>query len=330
MRRRSFITLLGGAAAAWPLAAWAQQRAVQVVGVLSANSVNQNAHSLSAFQQGLAETGFVDGRNLAFEYRFAENQNERLPALAADLVRRQVAVILAQPAAAALALKAATATIPVIFLVGGDPVDQFGLVTSYSRPGGNMTGVTFYTTELYGKRMEQLREIVPTMSVVAMLANPNSPGTARATRSAQEAARALGLQIVILHASTEREIDAAFASLVQRRADALVVQAQPLFNSRRDQIIALAARHAIPATYPDTQDAVVGGLMSYGTSRANFADLHRQSGVYAGRILKGEKPGELPILQPTRFELVVNLKTAKAIGLTIPETFLVRADEVIE
>ena len=301
-----------------------------VIGCLAAFSREGAAQTVSRIREGLTETGFVEGRNLRIEYRWADNQYDRLPALAADLVRLRVAVIVALPAGATLAARAATATVPIVFSIGGDPVDQLGLVASYNRPGGNLTGITAYTNELWGKRMEQMREILPAVSGVALLVNPNSPGAERAVRSARDAARALALQILIVNASTEREVDAAFAMLVQQRAGALFVQGEPFLIGRRDQIIALAARHAIPAGFPNPEDSVAGGLISYGTSRANQAELYRQIGIYAGRILKGEKPSDLPIVQPNRFELVVNLKTAKALGLTIPEAFLLRADEVIE
>jgi putative ABC transport system substrate-binding protein len=329
MRRREFIAGLGSAVAL-PLAARAQQPAMPVIGCLDTASRDGEAQTVSRIREGLTETGFVEGRNLRIEYRWADNQYDKLPALAADLVRLRVAVMVALSAGPTLAARAATATIPIVFGIGGDPVDQLGLVASYNRPGGNLTGTTFYTNELWGKRMEQMREILPAVSSVALLVNPNGPGTERAVRSVQNAAPALALQVPIVKATTEREVDAAFAMLFQQRAGALLVQGEPFLISRRDQIIALAARHAIPAGFPLPQDSVAGGLISYGTSRANQAELQRQIGIYAGRILKGEKPGDLPILQPTRFELVVNLKTSKALGLTIPESFLLHADEVIE
>jgi putative tryptophan/tyrosine transport system substrate-binding protein len=329
MKRREFIAGLGGAAA-WPLAARAQQGAMPVIGWLAASSREGAAQTVSGIREGLIETGFVEGRNLRIEYRWADNHYERLAGLAADLVHLRVAVIVAIPARATLAARAATATIPIVFSIGGDPVEQLGLVASYNRPGGNLTGVTFYTSELWGKRVGLMHEILPAVSGVAALVNPNSAGAERAVRSAQDAARALALQILIVNASTEGEVDAAFARLVQQRAGALFVQGEPFLISRRDQIIALAARHAIPASFPNPVDSVAGGLISYGISRANQAELLRQIGIYAGRILNGEKPGDLPIMQPTRYELVANLKTARALGLTIPESFLARADEVIE
>jgi putative ABC transport system substrate-binding protein len=329
MKRRDFFTLLGGAAA-WPLAARAQQPSMPLIGCLATSSRDGEAQTVSRIREGLTETGFVEGRNLRIEYRWADNQYDRLPALAADLVRLRVAVIVALTASATLAARAATATIPIVFGIGGDPVDQLRIVASYNTPGGNLTGTTFYTNELWGKRMEQMREILPAVSSVALLVNPNGPGTERAVRSVQDAARASRLQVLIVKATTEREVDAAFGMLVQQRTGALLVQGEPFLISRRDQIIALTARHAIPAGFPLPQDSVAGGLISYGTSRTNQAELNRQIGIYAGRILKGEKPDDLPIMQPTRFELVVNLKTAKALGLTIPESFLLHADEVIE
>jgi putative ABC transport system substrate-binding protein len=328
MRRRDFITLLSGAAVALPLAARAQQAATPVIGFLVASSLEATAQVLSRIKQGLAETGFVEPRNVRFEYRWANGQYDRLPALAMDLVREQPAVILTYPAVATLPAKAATTTIPIVFSIGGDPVEQLGLVASYNKPGGNLTGVTSFTAELWGKRLEIIRELVPSARVIAVLTNPKSAGAERATKDVQEAGRLLGLQTLILSASTEQEIDGAFASLVQNGAGALLIQADPFLSDHRNQIIALAAQHSIPACYPD--QSIAGGLVSYGSSRANRADLDRQTGIYAGRILKGEKPGDLPILQPTRFELVINLKTAKTLGLTISDSFLLRADEVIE
>jgi len=328
IQRRDFITLLCGAAAAWPLAVKAQQAAVPLIGFLTAHSLEANAQVLSKIKQGLAETGFVELRNVRFEYRWANGQYDRLPALAMDLVRQQPAVILTYPAVATLAGKAATTTVPIVFSIGGDPVEQLGLVASYNKPGGNMTGVTAFTAELWDKRLEIMRELVPSASVIAVLTNPKSAGVQRATKDVPEAGRLLGLQTFILSASTEQEIDGAFASLVQRGARALLIQGEPFLSDHRDQIVALAALHSIPTCYPD--HSVAGGLVSYGTSRANQADLQRQMGIYAGRILKGERPGDLPILQPTKFELVINLKTAKALGLTIPLTLQYAADEVIE
>jgi putative ABC transport system substrate-binding protein len=330
LRRRDFITLLGGAAAAWPVAARAQQPLMPVIGFLTAHSLEATAQLLSRIKQGLAETGFVELRNVRFEYRWANGQYDRLPALAMDLVGQQPAVILTYPAVATLRGKAATTTIPIVFTIGGDPVEQLGLVASYNKPGGNMTGVTSFTAELWGKRLEIMRELVPLASVIAVLTNPKSAGVQRATKDVPEAGRLLGLQTLILSASTEQEIDSAFASLVQRGARALLIQADPFLSDHRNQIVTLAAQHSIPACFPLPEDSIAGGLVSYGTSRANRADLDRQMGIYAGRILKGERPGDLPILQPTKFELVINLKTAKTLGLRISDSFLLRADEVIE
>jgi putative ABC transport system substrate-binding protein len=328
MIRRQFIRFLGGAAVTWPLMARSQQPVIPVVGFLAASSLEATAQVFSRIKQGLAETGFVEPRNVRFEYRWANDQYDLLPALATDLVRQQPAVILTYPAVATLPGKAATTTIPIVFSIGGDPVEQLGLVASYNKPGGNMTGVTAFTGELWGKRLEIMRELVPSASVIAVLTNPKSAGVQRATKDVAEAGLLLGLQTFILSASTAQEIDGAFASLVQRGAGALLIQADPFLSDHRNQITALAAQRSIPTCYPD--QPIAGGLVSYGTSRSNRADLDRQLGIYAGRILKGEKPGDLPVLQPTRFELVINLKTAKTLGLTISDSFLLRADEVIE
>jgi len=328
LRRREFIAALGGAAV-WPFEA-RSQRVIPMIGFLAANSPDTTANLVSTIKHGLAETGFVEPRNVRFEYRWANSQYDRLPALAMDLVRQQPAVIVTIPAGATLAAKAATTTIPVVFSIGGDPVEQLGLVASYNKPGGNLTGVTSFTNELWGKRLEIMRDLVPSANVMAVLTNPKGPGTQRATKEVQEAGRRLGLQIFILSASTEHEIDTAFAGLVQRRTRALLIQGEPFLIDRRDQIVALAAQHSIPACYPRPEDSIAGGLVSYGTSRANYADLHRQMGMYAGRILKGEKPGDLPIIQPTKFELVINLKAAKALNLEVPPLVRARADEVIE
>jgi putative ABC transport system substrate-binding protein len=329
MQRREFIALLG-TAAAWPIAAQAQQAAMPLIGFLGTSSPDRTARVLSGIRSGLAETGFADPRNVRFEYRWANDQYDRLPALAADLVRQQPAVMMTYPAGATLAAKAATTIIPIVFGIGGDAVEQLGLAASYNKPGGNLTGITAFTAELWGKRLEIMREIVPSASVMAVLTNPNAPGAGRATRDVQEAGRRIGLQTFILSASTEHEIDTAFASLVQRRAGALLIQAEPFLGDHRDQILALASRHSVPASYPSPEDVIAGGLVSYGASRANQADLNRQMGIYAGRILKGERPGDLPIIQPTNFELVINLKAAKALGLDVPPLLLARADEVIE
>ncbi len=299
-----------------------------VIGFLNGASSETFAHLAAAFRQGLSEAGYVEGRNVAIEYRWAEGEYDRLPALAAELVRRQVAVIAAGGGvAAALAAKAATTTIPIVFSGGGgDPV-KLGLVASLNRPGGNVTGVSILTAALGAKRLGLLRELLPSATLIAVLINPTNPNSEIQLKDIEEAARTVGQQIFILYASNERDFDAAFAIIVERRAGALVVGADPYFNSRRDQLAGLAARHAIPAMYEQREFAVAGGLASYGTS---LTDSFRQVGDYAGRILKGEKPADLPVMQPTRFELVINLKTATALRLTVPPTLLARADEVIE
>jgi putative ABC transport system substrate-binding protein len=327
MRRREFITLLGGAAVGWPLAARAQQ-AIPVIGFLNPTSPDAIADLLRAFRQGLKETGYLEGENVAIEHRWAENQIDRLPALVAELVRRQVAVIatIGGPPAA-LAAKAATTTIPIVFLVGEDPA-RLGLVASLARPGGNLTGVNFFNTELAAKRLELLRELLPTAKRVAVLVNPaEATNTESVVRDAEGAARAMGLQIQVLNASASREIDAAFATVVRERPDALFVGPGPFFTARRVQLVLLAAIHRVPAIYPGRQYVEAGALMSYG---ASLADSCRQVGVYTGRILKGSKPADLPVVQSSKFELVINHQTARSLGLAVPPTLLATADEVIE
>ena len=325
MKRREFITLLGGAAVAWPLAASAQQAAMPVIGLLDQRSPDALADRLRGFRQGLKDAGFVEGQNAAIEYRWAENQLERLPELAADLVRRQVAVIVAPAGLApALAAKAATKTIPIVFVIADDPV-RLGLVASLARPGGNLTGINFLSGELTAKRLELLRELMPSATRVAVLVNPANAENPE--REVETAARSIGLQIQTLNASTIREINAAFATFVRERPDAVFVGLDPFFNSRRIQLVQLAARYAIPASYPARDFAEAGGLMSYG---ADIADAWRQAGSYAGRILKGAKAADLPVVQSSKFELVFNVQTATMLGLTVPDKLLVAADEVIE
>jgi len=328
MRRREFIGLLGGTAAAWPLAPRAQQPKLPVIGFLNGFSAAEWAQPVAAFHQGLSETGFVEGRNVAIEYRWAEGRFDRIPALVAELVRRKVDVLVATGGSvvAVRAAKVVSATIPIVFAIGADPV-RLGLVASLARPGGNVTGMYFLTTELEGKRLGLLRELVPKAELIAALVNPTLSVHELVSKDIETTARAAGQRIHILQASNEREIEAAFAAVAQLRAAALLVSADPFFRAKLATIVALAARHAIPTIYEARDFAVAGGLLSYGTS---IADATRQAGAYVGRILKGEKPGELPVQQSTKFEMAINLKTAKALGLTIAPLLLAQADEVIE
>lgn len=328
MRRRELIALLGGAAAAWPLTARAQQVAIPVIGFLDPRSLEGVANRLRGLRQGLKETGYGEGENVTIEYRWAENQMDRLPELAADLVRRRVAVIIASGGRdAILAAKAATTTTPVLFLTGEDPV-RLGLIASLARPGGNLTGINFFNTELATKRLELLRELVPGAKRIAVLVNPiDTSNTDSTLRAIEPAARAIGLQIRVLNASTSREIDAAFATIGRDRPDAVFVGQTPFLNSRRVQLVQLAARHMVPASYPGREFTEVGGLMSYAS---DIADAYRQVGIYAGRILKGAKPADLPVVQATKFELVINAQTARMLGLDLPAQLLARTDEVIE
>jgi len=325
MRRRQFITLLGSAAAPWPLAARAQQQAMPVVGFLNNASAWEYAAMSAAFRQGLSENGYVEGRNVIVDYRWAEGHYDRLPAMAGELVRRQVAVIVTGGGLSAFAAKAASETVPIIFTIGGDPV-QLGLVGSLNRPGGNMTGVSVLSVALVAKRLELLRELVPAATRVAVLVNPAGPAPETMLRDVEAAARAMGLQVQVLNAGTSQEINAAFASFVRERPDALFVGPDPFFVSRRVQLVHLASRHAVPAAYTQRDYAEAGGLMSYGS---NLSDAFRQVGVYTGRILKGAKPADLPVVQASKFELVINHETARMLGLTVPDKLLVAA-EVIE
>jgi putative ABC transport system substrate-binding protein len=328
MKRREFITLIGGAVVARPLTAVAQQPPKPVIGFVGSESANSYEIRLRAFRRGLSETGYIEGQNVSIEYRWAEGQHDRFPALLADLVRRNVAVIVAVGGTPpALAAKAATTTIPVVFVTAGDPI-ALGLVASLNRPGGNITGVTSLGMELAPKQLEVLRELVPTATIIALLVNPTNPTNAETlSRDLQAAARTLGLQLYVLHASTERDFDAVFASLPRLRAGALVIGSDPFFNSRPEQLAALALRHAVPAMYPFREYAIAGGLISYGDSIAHAYSL---IGLSTGRILKGEKPADLPVQQSTKVEMIVNLKTARSLGLEVPTTLLARADEVIE
>jgi putative ABC transport system substrate-binding protein len=326
MKRREFVALVGGAAVAWPLASRAQQPAVPVIGFLNSRGPGDSAAALAAFHQGLKEAAYVEGQNVAIEYRWAEGQYDRLPALAADLVRRQVTVIAAVTNPATLAAKAATATVPVVFFTGVDPVTT-GLVTNLNRPGGNLTGAATLNVEIGQKRLELLHELVPTATIIALLVNPGNPFAEAQSKEAQAAARARGLLLHVLRASAERELDTVFASLVELGAKALLIGNDAFFASRSEQLAALALRHAVPTISAYREFAVGGGLMSYDN---NLNDPYRLVGVYTGRILKGAKPADLPVQQVTKVELILNLKTAKALGLTVPPSLLARADEVIE
>jgi len=328
MKRRDFITLIGGAAAAWPVAARAQQGAMPVIGFLDTRSSDAMANRVREFRRGLKDTGYVEGENVSIEYRWAENQMDRLPALAAELVRRRVALITTSGGpAVAFAAKAATTTIPIVFAVADDPV-RLGLVASLSRPDGNLTGINFLVGELTAKRLELLRALVPAATRVAGLVNPaNATNTETTLRDVEPAARTMGLQIQVLNASTSREIDAAFATIARERPDALFVGNDAFFNARRVQLVLLAGRHGLPAIYRDREFAEAGGLMTYGS---NIVDVYRQVGDYAGRILKGAKPADLPVLQASKFELVINAQTARMLGLTLPDKLIALADEVIE
>jgi putative ABC transport system substrate-binding protein len=327
MKRREFITLLGGAAASWPLIALAQQPSMPVIGFLSARSPAEAASVLGAFRQGLGETGYFEGKNVIIEYRWAEGRYDRLPALAAELIGRQVAVIAAtggEPSP--LAAQAATRTIPIIFTLGGDPVEA-GLVDSFNRPGGNLTGTTIMGVELGPKLLDILRQLIPSATTIAILVNPAFQLTSAEVRNVQDAAHTVGIRVSVLNASTEAEIDTAFTTIVQQKTDALIVGTDPFLLGQRDQLVRLAARHTVPTIYFLREFVESGGLLSYGPSIANG---YRQAGVYTGRILSGAKPAELPVLRPTTFQLVINLKTARALGLTIPANVLAIADEVIE
>jgi putative ABC transport system substrate-binding protein len=325
LKRREFITLLG-AAATWPLTARAQQPALPMIGLITAGSLAALTQQIAAFRDGIKETGYIEGQNVTLELRSVGGQFDRFPALVSDLVRRPVAVLAVSSSPGARAAKEATSTIPIVFAIGEDPV-AIGIVDSLNRPGGNMTGVYQFTTELEAKRLSLLHEIVPKVTTIAVLVNPNHSASETQLRDVQEAAPRLGVQLVVVRANAENDLDTAFATLVQHRAGALLVCAAPFFNTRRQQLVVLAARHAVPAIYEWRDFAVAGGLMSYGTT---LAEAYRQAGIYTGRILKGAKPADLPIVQSTKFEFVINLSTAKALGIDVPPTLSARADEVIE
>jgi putative tryptophan/tyrosine transport system substrate-binding protein len=326
VRRREFITLLGGAAATWPVAARGQKPGVPVVGFLHVRSPDNSMPQVAGFRRGLAENGRVEGQNVTVEYRWARGQYDQLPAMAAELVRQPVAVLIVGTDAAALAAKAATSTIPIVFSVGSDPV-KLGLVASFNRPGGNATGMNILTTTLEAKRLGLLHELVPYAANIGVLLHPGAPNAEGQSRDVKEAARAIGVQIQDLWASTDREIDAAFDTVAQQRIRALAVTANPFFDTRRDRILALASRHAVPAMYHFREYAADGGLMSYGI---DLPEAYRHVGAYVGQILNGAKPADLPVIQPTKFEFVINLKTAKALGITVPNSMQLLADEVIE
>jgi putative ABC transport system substrate-binding protein len=326
MKRRQFITLLGGTVATWPLATRAQQPAMPVIGFLRVTSPGDSTHLVAAFQRGLRETGFIEGQNVAMEYRWAEGQDDRLPALAADLVRRQVAVIVGAGSTAALAAKSASIRTPIIFVVGNDPV-RTGLVANFNRPGGNVTGVTFTTVDVFAKRLGQLHELVPGAELIGVLVDPNLPEYDVYVRDAEAAAITIGRRALVVKATSPGEINAAFATLVQAGVGALLVAGSAFFTSQRHRLVVLSARHAIPTSYPEREFAVAGGLMSYGPSQTH---AYRRAGVDAGRILKGEMAGDMPVEQPTKFELVINLGTATALGIAIPNAMQLLADEVIE
>jgi putative ABC transport system substrate-binding protein len=325
MRRRQFITLFGGAAAAWPVVARAQQKAMPVVGFLRSDSPGESDFVVVAFRRGLGQSGYVEGQNVAIEYRFAEDRGDRLPGLAADLVSRQVAVIVANRSAA-LAAKTATAKIPIVFATGTDPVKD-GLVASLNRPGDNVTGISFLVNQLGPKKLQLLHELVPNAALIGLLTDPNAPETEVEAKDVLAGALSIGQQIQVLNAGNPSDLDSAFATLVQRRAGGLIVTSDAFLLGRRDEIVGLAARHAVPAIYFLREFVVAGGLMSYG---ASITDAYRQVGLYAGHILKGEKPADLPVQQAVKVELIINLKTAEALGLTFPLSLLARADEVIE